>query len=294
MKNGFKFLIILALPCLLFIVSCKKEAALTPFDVGSDPFIRKDNPASAVDHAIYQFYEQTHLPVLYSDTVSRNPLFTIDLNYHLSGFNSTLIVDYLRNDADILTGLQFVQSQFLPLLSDSLKPYSVLLIDSLISPMYGYYDTTYTFLPAYAGLNTFAIANVPHIAQMTPDSLKRYKAAVFSALLLAPLNKNGILEKFYSVSADYYGKYVYGDVASAYYLPYLPKEEYGLIPYGNESTTYYSIGSQSDDLSQYLNTILSGSEASFTQRFGAYPLVMQKYNYLITALSAVGFKIDKL
>ncbi len=55
----------------LSMVACKKEAVPQPSNKEEFYLTVKDNPSDPVDHAIYEFYKTTGIPLYYNDTVAR-------------------------------------------------------------------------------------------------------------------------------------------------------------------------------------------------------------------------------
>lgn len=291
MKAYKKYLFILVV---IALVACKKEKNTPEASIPDpNPYVRVDNASSDVDHQIYMIYAETQIPILYTDTLSKSPLVKINLNYQLSGAATTYRYSYPKTKADILSGINFVKNNILPPLG-KIKVYSISLLDTLktvtgTSP--NLTTTSYTVLNA---LSTVAIANVPAIAAMTAAQLKTYKASILTNMLLSPLNTSGALTNFYQVSKAYYSRSVYGTVTDANYLQYKDKKEYGFIPTGTESTSYYLLGDQTADLKDYLNKMFTLSAAEFQTQYGNYPLMMSKYNFLKIALVAIGFDITKV
>ncbi|HEY0177433.1 MAG TPA: hypothetical protein VGC08_13710, partial [Pedobacter sp.] len=261
----------------------------------ADPYVRIDNTSSDVDHQIFLLYQQSQLPVLYSDTLSKSPLTILNPNYQIAGFNTSYIIKYLKKKADILTGVTFVRDKLLPPLGTKIKLHSVLLIDTLMTSQY--YSATYsvvTYFNVYQGISALGIANIPRISTMSSTQLQAYKADIFTTLLLGPLNSGDILKNFNLVSAAYYNKYYYAGVTAAGYLTSADKTVYGFIPDGKETASYYASVDQTTDLKLFLSKILTLSDTDFKAQYGSYPLIMSKYSLLKTALTATGFDLTKI
>jgi len=292
MKNYLKYLVVFGFALL---TACKKDSAPEASAPAEDTYMRADNASSEVDHQIYLVYQQTKVPVLYTDTVSKNPLELVNLNYQMAGSNSSYIYSYPKNKQDILAGIAFVRDKILPALGPKIKVHSISLLDTLKTEIV--YSPTYIITTNYTviqGLTTLAIAKVPSIAAMTPDELVAYQAEVFTNLLLNPLDASGLMPNFYKVSTGYYDKSALNQSDSPYYLPWKDKREYGFLLDGSESDYYYVTPSQSGDLKLFLSKILSMSAADFEAENGNYPLVMNKYNMLKEALNTLGFDLTKV
>lgn len=292
-----KYLIYFSLTALLFSINGCKKTADSPVSADqSDPYVRQDNAGNEADHQIYLFYKETGIPVLYSDTVAKNPLETIKLSYHLTSIDSLVTVRYLHQQADILVGLNFVKTQISPYLPKTIRPYSILLTDSVFTYDIDYANVkTVKPLSAYLGLKTLAISYVSKIKNMNAQELKVYRKDVLKALLTVKISENGALtDPFYTVSKAYYNV-----TAIGYYtrpgstIPYKIKELYGFLSDGTEDPTYYATGAPLDDLARYLDVVLVLSPAEFKAQYQNYPLVMQKYTILVSILTNLGFVLPQ-
>ncbi len=293
MKQYISLFILLS-ATLLF--SCKKEDRPDASPTEQDPFARMDNPANAADHQIYLLYKETGVPVLYSDTVSTHPMTVLNLGYHITSYDSTLAIGYLQRSEDVLAGVNFVKNSILPYLGGSLKPYSVLLTDSVTGTVINVNGnirtSVYTIYSAYPGLNALAISKVGQISSMAPDTLTYYKKDIFKSILQTPLaEQDDLLKDFYAVSAAFYNKSAYGDGSISGYLAYAPRETYGLVSLKPLPVGYYATGTQVDDLSGYFDVVFTLTKEQFAAKFGSYPLVMTKYDLFVKALEKLGFKM---
>jgi hypothetical protein len=290
-----KYFIYISL-ALLSLAGCQKEKGPSASPDIQDPFARVDNPKNEVDHEIYLFYKDSSIPVLYTDTLTKSPLALLNLRYHLTTVDSMVTVKYLNNQADLLAGLNFVKSEIAPYLTKSLKPYSILLTDSVytFTPDMSGYGLDKEPLSAYLGFNTLAISYVPAIKNMTPAQLKVYRKDILKTILAVKISANPALTTgFYAVSQAYYGKTAYGNLSSAYYIPFQPKGVYGFLVDGTEFPTYYDAPAAANDLSDYLDAALLLSQADFTATYQNYPLVMQKYNLLLGIFKTIDFIVPQ-
>jgi hypothetical protein len=235
------------------------------------------------------YYKETGIAVLYDDTVAKDPLVVIDLGYHLTNIDSLVQFTEIEKEADVMQGLDFIKDKIVPYLGKGLKPYSFFLTDSLYtysSP----YSTDKVLLHSYHGLNTVAVGFCAEIKDLDAEQLKEKQMAIFREILITHLNTDfHLLTDFNSVSALYYGKNATGTSTSGDYIPYRKKEEYGLLSDGTESDTYYSTGTQAEDLDRYVSVMLHTTEAAFTTQYGSYPLVMKKYKLLRAAFKTLNF-----
>lgn len=295
MKRFLHYIVILTLTC--SVIGCEKgDVSLASPDM-VDPLIRLDNPGNAADHEIYLFYKESGITVLYNDTISRNPVETVRLGYRLTSTDSLLTVRYLNQQADILTGLNFVKTQIAPYLPEAMRPYSFLLTDSVFTQIVDYYDNSKIIVPltSYVGMKALAISYVPKIKDMSTDELKIYRKDILKDLLTIKINENSKLtESFFAVSKSFYNLTAYGNTPVAgYYIPYQQKELYGFLSDGTEDPNYYATGSSLEDISRYLDVILVLSPTEFNNQYKDYPLVMQKYQLMLNIFKDLGFVVPQ-
>lgn len=285
-----KYLSIIIGAAILLLGACSKENTPSASPDVSDAFARIDNPASEADHQAYLLYQQTNIPVLFTDTLRKDPLAMLNFRYGIIGTDSLLTIRYLQNSADRLAGVNFVKNDILSRLGPALKPYSILLTDSVYSFTGAILNRVKVNYNAYPGLATLIIGRISKLSTMIPDSLKTYKKDIFKGILTPVLTSNAAMIPFYAVSAAFYNKAAYGTATTVSYVPFAAKEVYGLLSNGTETTSYNPLGDQVADLAQYLNVALVLTQQEFTAKYGNYPLVMTKYGLLQKALTAVGFK----
>lgn len=269
-------------------ICCKKEATPSPSPENANPFMRVDNAASPADHAIYELYKSSGIPVFYNDTIATDPLLMFTYNLQLDPA-SYLKVNHLSDPQDIVDGVNMLKASILPYLGDSLRPFSIMLTDSVFATPAG--SRAIQSMTTYSALTGLVIANVAHIKNMPPDTLSAYRAAILKNIVFAPVSTNAAINTFYAVCADYYNKNAFGDGSIAGYLAYKPKEQYGFLKVNYESAVYYQAPDQANDLDAYLGALLSMSADAFQAKYGSYPLVMQKYNILVQIVKAAGLKI---
>lgn len=281
-----KYISLLLIACLF--ICCNKEAALTASPDNGNPYSRMDNPSSVADHAIYELYKSTGVPVFYNDTITTSPLLFFTYNLQLDPA-AYLQIKHLHDPEDIVYGVNMLKESILPFLGDSLKPFSIMLVDSVFATPAGSHSIL--SMTTYAALTGLVIANVAHIKNMPPDTLSAYRTAILKSVLFGPVSGKAATDKFYAVSLNYYNKSAYGDGSIAGYIAYQPKAQYGFLKVNYESSVYYQAPGQADDLDAYLEAILSMSVDAFQAKYGTYPLVMEKYNILVAIVKAVGFKM---
>lgn len=284
------YFLLLLLPFAAGIFSCKKEATPPASADVADAYVRLDNPANEADHQSFLLYQETGIPVLFTDTLSKDPLALLNYRYLITGTDSLLTVRFVQTTADRVAGVNFIRNEILPHLSKNLYPYSILLADSVYSYIPAYPSRKMVAYNAYPALSSLLISQVSNISTMIPDSIKTYRRDILKGILLQPLANSDLLKAFFAVSKAYYGKYASGTTTSGSYIPYQVKEVYGLLTNGSEYPGYYYAGDQTGDLTDYLNQVLVLTPQEFAAKYGNYSLVMTKYTLLQKALTAAGYK----
>lgn len=292
MKNSLLILCI-AVGSIMMLGGCAKEDGVTASPDLGDAFARIDNPAVASDHQVYLFYKETGIPVLFSDTLRKEPLAVYDPKYFITTRDSLLTLRLAYKEADRLEGISFIQNQIYPHLgSKTVKPYSFLLTDSVYSFRGTGINRTKVPYNTYSSFGSLIVGNIPRIKTMTAAQLSAFKAEILLGLIYNPMLSSSLLTEFYTVSASAYGKTAYGTVESSFYVPFAPKTTYGLLPNGTEfpTATSYAVGSKEADFKEYLTQMLTLSPQDFTAKYGTFPLVMRKYALVDKALTAIGYK----
>jgi hypothetical protein len=283
----------IAVASIMMLGSCAKEDGVTASPDLGDAFARVDNPAVASEHQVYLFYKETGIPVLFSDTLRKQPLVVYDPKYFITTRDSLLTLRLAFKEADRLEGIGFIQNQIYPHLgSKTIKPFSFLLTDSVYSFKGTGVNRTKVPYNTYLSFGSLIVGNIPRIKTMTTAQLVAFKAEILVGLTYNPMVNSALLSEFYTVSANAYGKTAYGTVESTFYVPLAPKTTYGLLLNGTEvpNASSYAIGSKEADFKEYLSQMISLSPQEFSGKYGAFPLVMRKYALVDKALTTIGYK----
>lgn len=285
------FFILLCLTC----GSCKKESVPPTSEKENDPFSRKDDPSNAIVHHIYDLYKTTGVPVFYSDTVQPGtPPVLLNVGYSITGDDNKLAFRYLKNETDVQAGLDFISARLLPKLGNQLKPYSILVADSILLNYYfdpGSGFEYFNYTDVYQGFRTLVIGGIPKLNTMQPAEVAIFCTKIFKAILLSKVRLQPAINDFYQASQNFYGRPVSGFEDNGYFLPYQEKEYYGFLSQGDEGSTYYRNPDKDSDVDQYLTMILSKSDAQIQSEYGSYNLVINKYNILRKIITDLGFKL---
>ncbi|NML23638.1 hypothetical protein HHL16_22350 [Pseudoflavitalea sp. G-6-1-2] len=294
------------------VASCKKEAPLQPDEKDENRLEVKDNPSDPVDHAIYQFYQTTGVPVFYNDTIERIhvgdtsgiPVYSyrrLATNYSPFGIQPGLSYKLIPEKEQALPLLPLLREEVLSRVPTNMQVYSILIVKSLTLRGISNADNS-----GFSG-----VSNKPHnafntilIPAVNPDTMTAAGKKTYAASVLAKLASKRLLrEHLQQIQTEFYsltknvapGKRIYGDLWSAL-SPGVPVifEEYGfirasysLIMYGRKSMPMMQ-----DDLLTYLEAALTYETIeAFDADYASYPVVRNKFRAARTLLRSIGFQI---
>jgi hypothetical protein len=291
---------------LLLLAGCKKEAALQPGNQDENYLVVKDNPSDPVDHAIYQFYQATGLPVFYNDTIARLPVgnsagvarytyIRLATAYSPSGTDTKLFFKRLTKKEKVLAMLPFLKDKVLPRINGALPIHSILLVDSIRLRGTSGSGTTTTVNKPYVGFNTIIIKAVP-ADTMSVLSQKSNAASVLAMLMLKKLHveySTRLNADFHSISVNSVpGMSVYVQPLSALSPDEsLTLEDFGFIKRNPTNLSAVWTPYQQDDLIAYLEALFFyDTTAQFEAAYTAYPLVLQKFKVVKGLAKEIGFR----
>jgi hypothetical protein len=294
---------------LLSLSACQKEETMDFPDYDKNWYVVDDNPNDSVSHAIYLFYKDFGIPVFINDTIGtqqRVDVFnheythyeTLTLNYSMGGLpsaGSSPIVNNFTytNRANVPAFLMYLRKEIMPILPKVIHIQSLFLVDQMTSYAFGSY--------AFKGLNTLVISNVSRLSTMSDDEKRKMKSAILrSALTDYILNQNEYssqLAKFYQVSRSlsptkdiynmyqgYLRQYVTGADPNDWDHPTV--QEVGFL--GTDPIyTNYTPSSTWMDVNMYVEASYIYSQDEFTQLYGTYPYIMQKYTIIQNIINSL-------
>lgn len=215
MKRLYHFALLCAL--MAGIVSCSKEDDLTPSNLNEDYFSVPENATDATSLLRKAFFEGTGVHILFNDTLRHelqgtNPdgtpryyTETIDLNWGMTSYNTSLYRwEYLSVD-DHREAADFCQNYLLPHLGGPLRPYSVFLVDKLEYDKYGYGDD-WKIINYVNNYRCLAI-NAGNVSGGASDADKQLVYQdICKAIIKSKLDDN-TLAAFGAISDEYYYYY---------------------------------------------------------------------------------------
>ncbi|WP_036876965.1 hypothetical protein [Xylanibacter oryzae] len=293
----------------LSLSACQKEETMDFPDYDKNWYVVDDNPSDSVSHAIYLFYKDFGIPVFTNDTIGsqqRVDVFnkeythyeTLTLSYSMGGMasaSSSPVVDNFTyaNRANVPAFLRYIRQEIMPALPKAIHIQSLFLVDQMTSFSFGSY--------AFKGLNTLVISNVSRLSTMDESEKKKMKGAILrSALTDYILNQDAyssLLAKFYQISRslsptqDIYhmykwslNQYVTGADPNDWNHPTV--QEVGFLD-TDPQNTYYTPTSTWMDVNMYVEAALTYNQDEFTQLYGTYPYIMQKYTIIQNIINSL-------
>ena len=306
--------LVLLTSIIIFFCNCAKEDQLSPSYNDRDWYSNEDSD-DPVQHACYLLYKKYGIPIFVNDTIGYenrgidaygNPIIyykIIDMAYTLGSpitsddsYMQSRVHTLIEKPADQLAGVDFLDKYLFSILPKKLHFNSILLLDSLYETSKISADLTH--LPAYYGLTTLAIAQIPQIASMTEDKKQEQAYTILAFLASNELAKDAVsLADFYEISQAYYG----GIVNPA--NPRMPGgryEKYGFLDYGSNwdpsndtkdpsEWIYRNITDKNVDLEDYIFACFQYEEKEFISKYAEYPLVLEKYNIIRELLIKINY-----
>lgn len=299
---------------LFAVLGCSEKVEYADSTLRYNDFLRPEGESERISTLQEAFYRDEKVYVLFSDTLSSqylgndpqgNPCYSyhvIDMAYSLTGYSQDKFkFSYLETDAEKESAAQFIRENLLPRLSESNRPYSVLLVNSIAQ-----YTNQYTGLVAvspapvvYSGWQCTAVA-VEGVGEMDDAELAVYQRSLLKAIVntkMATVDES-VFEEFYSFCLAYYGTYGM-DTEEAFYLKehYPTLKDLGFLSayayMDNPSfNAFYNFKAKEYDLSDYIDAIFSSTKEEFLAENADYPIVIEKYNILREIIADLGVILD--
>jgi hypothetical protein len=284
---------------MLMTCSCnKKEAVPAPSNKDENYLVVADSPNDPMEHAVFELYKATGIPVFYNDTIARKQVG--DSAGIPQYFYITLMVNYSPSTGEsisvryTLVPRERRRKSMLDLLKNELLTVlpplpSVFLTDSLYTPS----RDIPIIRDAHTGFNTVAIRSVDPDT-MSTDAKGLYVLAVLTRVASQKLDmlKSVLLQTdFYHVSEE----------LSPYLDPYHRQlaeisdgtqafEDFGFITTVKSQNKIYS-PEKTRDVESYLQAVFSSTTNDFNTRYANYPAVLRKFAAIRNMLTDLRFKL---
>ena len=294
----------------LFFCACNKEEGIGPA-TGERNWLVLEDSDDPIDHQRHEIFTEFGIPVYYNDTIGSETRYSMSGEYTYyerlqvfynpgsSAVNGRFTL--VKDKNDVKPVLDYLQTELLPLIPESFYIPSILLVDSLVVNR----DST-----AYKGFNTVICGKVRQFSTMDENARTWWRGGVMRALVVGGLmeNESAWLEdnffgltlavnpenpdRMYSTSSP-------GYMVSLALGTAVPQEEQclgvcGFLDYKSTATNprYAYVPTRQGDVEQFCEAIFAMDEAEFTERWGMYPVVMEKYEAMKGKLAEYGFTIE--
>lgn len=299
----------------LLLGACRDEDEIGPIVGEKDWFVVEDSD-DPIDGKRYDIYTEFGIPVYYNDTIGSETRYAVSGEpytyyeclkvFYNPGGNPITNCRYtlLEDKNDTKEVLDYLETDILPVIPESFYIPSILLVDSLIAGG----DSL-----AYKGFNTVVCAKVKEFAGMDEENRKWWRGGVISSMLASGLmndeaewlNENFFgktqavnpeSDRVYSSTRNWpvYQALVGTDIPAA-------EQTLGVLGFLNHKASYMYPGApermayvptQEGDVKQFCEAIFAMTTAEFTERWGEWPVVMEKYEAMKSKLEEYGFEFE--
>ncbi|MDO4771367.1 hypothetical protein [Porphyromonas sp.] len=301
---------LLAATSVLSLVSttgCKEES-LAPSHADINFFEVDDDDRSVTGELRRSFFAESGCYLLFDATLRKGDVTKeLNINYGVTKegkeyYDSELIrYVYIDDDADRIGATTFIREKVLPYMSKDRLPYSLLLVDTIVSYNYDKKLKTYNMEKPdkkkviIHGLSVTAIAGLKGIQTKDEGAQQKQQKEILSAMIRRSLSllDESAFEVFYSVSLPYYDKSYDKDSADMPDVKDL-KELGFLKAYSFRPKERMSFYPKDKDKSTFINELLSAHESVWRTKYAEYPLVLTKLDALKKLLDDMGYNLDYL
>ncbi|ERJ59027.1 hypothetical protein [Sphingobacterium paucimobilis] len=280
------------------LIGCQKEKQLSPNTTVQNLFAVSDDATDVESVLRRNFFKEENTYLLFTDTLEKKYLGQ-DAYGDDSWFVERVNIDYsINNTGDMgrvtvfpkmvqkQEAVNFLKNHILSHLGQPLRPYSFLLSDSY--DIYDSYRDTWKKYNIKTGLRCIVLS-LGTVLQQDESQQKIYVDEVLLEIMKAALSKQDetVLSTFYSYSNAYYSLDKEYDLGWPIELNDHKVREIGFL----KDISRYYLPSEKQDLEAFLQQVLSVKRTDFLNTYGAYPLVLAKYDILTEIVTDLGFKL---
>ncbi|MGN0280864.1 MAG: hypothetical protein ACI4B3_01000 [Prevotella sp.] len=266
------------------LTSCSDDEDTSPSNVEVNGFAPAANDNSATAQLQREFFNETGVYLLFSDTltaVNGQQPELLDLGWTISGsygykytFKYITDIDAQRKAADGL------KHSLLTRLGKS-KPFSVLLADDIAYESYGRLRHSTNVL----GVRCYAF-NLDDGEEL--EDIDGFFSGMFLTIVKDVLDRNSDkLDPFYAFSEEYYGEDL--DYFGWDSLTEQETWDLGFFRYYSSWGVYFPY--KSGDLSDWLNAVTSMSREEFEATYGSSATMMNKFETLVGIIESLGIEL---
>lgn len=309
MNNKIKYQALLGMAIVCLLAACEKEDAVVPNLKDTSFYFQPNDTCTDEESEIRREFFKTHGSyLLFNDTI-QHYFVGIDINGDSAYFTEKLQISYSIGDVNtnntsvtfnLLPNLerkkaavQFLEERILYHFTSDLQPFSWLLVNQI---NYRYINE-YTNPVATNGQRAIAVAFASLQRIRNEAQRKNYADQILSTLIVKIItDRPQLFTDFTDVSARLYSQQYEGyESASAdeclkylYGLGFLSRGKNTWNIVGN---TYYP--SQSSDLSIYGSLVAVNTWDQIVEKYGQYPMILQKARLMREALESIGYVFEK-
>lgn len=282
----------LLLASAFIMTSCSDDnEELVPLPQELNYFEMPDPTSSFTTELRQNFYKEFGIYLLFNDTLyvgkdnnNYNHIETVDLSWSPNSY-STLIftIDYFKTDNQRKNATDKIKKYIIPHINGSkLKPFSIL----ALADIQGLYDSpkfinNFRCLAINAALFVDADSDAARMA-VAADILSEYVSNY-----IPDSNSPQILE-YRNASSDLFNVNILNFIPDWNDNPDMARlYDFGFISHATWGAWTNNV---TNDINDFLKTMLKMSPDEFKAIYGAYPNVMTKYNVLYNIFSEMGFK----
>ena len=277
-------------------MACSDNEDLKPSGLNDDYFTVSSEATDEISVLRREFYKKNGVHLVFNDTIYReqigtddegNPRWfieTLDLGYSLTASDGKYVFDYLQTQSACEKCIEILETKLLNHLGGDFRPYSVFLVEQIYENRNGQLKP----LDLYDNYRCLALSMKTVLEMSDENDVNSFCQSLLTSFVMSKVNRleEDVFSDFFSFSSQYYSK-----MFSKFDIPTAPSIEV-LYPLGFIGNLFssYSFPSQNEDLEAYIEAIFVLGEQEFTNRYGTYSIIMNKYNELKQILSDIGYK----
>lgn len=282
----------------LQLSACSEEEDLNPSGIKENYF---EVPEDAMDPESVlrrNFYEQEKIYLLFNDTLRHEQIGTdrygnvvyftetVDLAYTITSMSDIMYrFEYIQKQDQKEVFVRFVQENIFPGFSEKLRPYSVLLVDSID----GYVKNNGTYELWKSGYDLVIGSRCTAIARNKFEKMDEEERKNLAVQLISEILTSGMDASLFTDFDKYGSAYNNRKVG---YKGINDVREVGFL----EPNVYYGVNYFPDktlDRSQFVKLLIESSESDVLREYELFPQVIEKYYIMQALLNEIGYIIER-
>lgn len=301
-------IIIISLLCLLGIVGCEEDNALSPSFDDKNWLAIEDDPNDPLTHLRYQVYTEQGVNILYNDTLGSEERNDSHGNLYMyyevwrPGYaissRSNPVYALADDKADVMTMVEMMNEYLFDYLRKDKRPLVYLVVDTLRQSTSSATTPPERYLKF---LTTVCVGRIEEAKQMTDSARKSFMAELAGLEYVDDLKENelntDLLIEYDSIRyriklSDEYNPvnwqkgYVSKPTSTNKKVP--EPELFGFLYYNFREVNRLYSPSDIQDKASYIGLILSCTDEEIRERYKKYPAVIEKYEVTRAMMVNVG------